>query len=423
VGELLCLSMHFPLGGSPEDEAERTRRLDHVEELGVRLVRRDILWHHVQPTPDEWRWERVDPGVEDALDRGLEFIALLAYGNAWASSATEDDHHYPPDDPADFARFAGAVAERYGDRIGLFEVWNEPNNGWRFWKPTVGGDPAGYGALLRAAAASIRAARPDALVLYGGTVFHPVIVVPSAMEFLEEHFAALPGAAADFDGLGWHPYPWYPPTVPPEEDGAPEMSFVHMSAELRTVIAAHEAADKPLYATEFGWPSYGDVSQMHQAAYLVRGTLWLAATDARAACWYTLGDGRNTGQPPPEDDFGLVSWDLAADAPGPPKPSYYALQTLAATLGQTAYVADVTEQVGLDLGAHAMRFASRDAQMVVTVLWTADDTETRTARVPVQGDPVRVIDLLGDPVEPVDYEGGVEVPVTFLPRYVLDIRQ
>ena len=30
VGDLLCLSMHFPLGDSLDDQDERTRRLDHA---------------------------------------------------------------------------------------------------------------------------------------------------------------------------------------------------------------------------------------------------------------------------------------------------------------------------------------------------------------------------------------------------------
>ncbi len=425
VGDLLCLSMHIPLGDSAGELVERTRRLDHAEALGIRIVRRDISWSHIQPTADEWVWEGVDPGVQDVLDRGFELMALLVYGNPWASSATDDDKLYPPDDPADYARFAGAVAERYGDRVSLFEVWNEPNNGWRFWKPTVGGDPVAYGELLRAAAVSIRQQRPDAVVITGGTVFHTNVVLPSAMEFLEDHFAALPDAAADFDGLGWHPYPWYPPVVPPEEDGDPEMSFTHMAEELRAVLTAHEAADKPLYATEFGWPSYGEVTQLHQAAYLVRGTLWLAAVDARAACWYTLGDGRNTGQAPPESDFGLISWDVAADAPGDPKPSYYALQTLSSTLGDTAFTQDVTDSLELDLGAHALRFASPDGLRTVTVLWTVDDSETRTVRVPVGegGGQVSVIDILGEPVVTQPSGDGVELPVTYLPRYVVEVRE
>lgn len=57
VGEILCLSMHFPLGDSDAEVAERTRQLDHAEALGVRVVRRDIHWHRVQPVPDEWHWD------------------------------------------------------------------------------------------------------------------------------------------------------------------------------------------------------------------------------------------------------------------------------------------------------------------------------------------------------------------------------
>jgi len=420
VGDLLCLSMHFPLGDSAADLAERTRRLDHAEALGVRKVRRDIHWHKLEPVPNELHWERFDPGVQDVQARGLELIALLVYGVPWATTATENDNNYPPDDPADFARYAGRVAERYGDEVRLFEVWNEPNNGWRFWKPTVGGDPIAYGALLQAAHAAIKEVRPDAVVLYGGTVFHEQIIIPGAVQFLEEHFAAWPDAAQDFDALAFHPYPWYPPIVPPEEDGEPEMSFLRMADTLRTFLTDHDAGEKPLYATEFGWPSFGAVTRELQAAYLVRGTLWLAAAGARAACWYTLGDGSGTGTAPPEDDFGLIDWDVAAGAPGSPKPAYYAMQTLSATLGETAFVRDLTAEVGLEPGAHALLFATRDGATQIRVVWTVAEGDDRSVSLETLGGELAVLDAFGQ-AHPFELEDDtVTVTAKVLPIYVVD---
>ena len=86
VGDILCLSVHVPLGDSADDVAERTRQLDHVEALGVRMIRRDFLWHRLEPNPDELHWEGVDPGGNEILDRGLTIIPILAYGVPWASS-------------------------------------------------------------------------------------------------------------------------------------------------------------------------------------------------------------------------------------------------------------------------------------------------------------------------------------------------
>jgi hypothetical protein len=419
VGDILCLSMHLPLGDSDEDRIERARQLDHVEALGVRMVRRDVHWHKVEPAPGELHWDQVEAGITEIHTRGLELLALLAYGVPWATTATDDDTAYPPDDPADFARFAAAVAQRYADRVHLFEIWNEPNNGWRFWKPTVGGDPAAYGALLRASHAAIHQVHDAATVIYAGTVFHENVVLPSATQFLADHFAAWPDAAQDFDALGFHPYPWYPPVVPPEEQGAPEMPFTRMAEELRAVLADHGAADKPLYATEFGWPSFGDVTQQQQAAWLVRGTLWLAAVGARAACWYTLGDGASTGTAPPEGDFGLLSWDLAAGAPGPPKPAYHALQTLSSTLGDTGFVRDDSNALGLAPGGHALVFAARDGHTRVYVLWTVYDEVTLTALVPTAGDAVTTFDALGVTQPHTREAGAVAVEVRSLPLYVV----
>jgi hypothetical protein len=376
----------------------------------------------VEPNPDELRWEGVDPGVNEILDRGLTFIPILAYGVPWASSQTDDDPYYPPDDPEDFARFARRVAERY-DRIMLFEIWNEQNAGFRFWKPTVGGDPAAYGALLRAAAREIRAVRPDAAVLYGGTFFHAQIVNPSTMEFLTAHFEALPDAADDFDALAFHPYPWYPPAAPPEEEAEPEMPYWQMVEAIRAVLDDHGQARMDLYATEYGWPIYADVTADIQAAYLVRGALWLAAAGVRSACWYTLNDGRNTGGYPPESDFGLIYYDVDAGAPGSPKPAYHAMQTLSTTLSTTGFVRDAGRALNMDpsADAFALLFASRDGGVNVYVLWTRNEGQTATARIPSTEGQMSAHDAFGDPVT-LQQQGDVWV-VQFghLPVYVVDV--
>lgn len=421
LGDVLCLALHVPLGDSDDARAERAVQLDHVDALGVRMVRRDVRWDAVEPQPGELHWEQVDPGLNEILDRGVEVVALLSYGVPWASSRTDDDPFYPPDDPEDFARFAGRVAERYAGRIRLYEIWNEPNAGFRFWKPTVGGDPAAYGALLRAAAREIRSADPGALVVYGGTFFHAQIVNPSTMEFLEAHFEALPYAADDFDAVAFHPYPWYPPSVPPEEDAEPEMEFWRMAEEIRAVLADHGAGGRPLYATEYGWPVYDNVTGQVQAAWLVRGALWLSAVGVRSACWYTLNDGRNTGGYPPESDFGLISYDVNAQGPGPPKPAYYAMQTLSATLGETGFVRDAGGEPVLEGDGYALLFASRDGRVNVHVLWTRSEGQTAVARIPKTGGQVAAHDAFGEPVSLEESAEAYTVSFGFLPLYVVDV--
>src|SRR5207248_1378000 len=95
--------------------------------------------------------------------RGLRVIPILAYGHPDYSSRgafvggtplgggippfyVANAQYFPPDNPADFARYARTVAHHYRRQAIGFEIWNEQNEGWRFWPPHE--DPAAYGRLL-----------------------------------------------------------------------------------------------------------------------------------------------------------------------------------------------------------------------------------------------------------------------------------
>ena len=51
---------------------------------------------------------------------------MIAYTPDWAR-APGSSFTAPPIDPNTFAAFAEKVVQRYHDRIGDWEIWNEPN--------------------------------------------------------------------------------------------------------------------------------------------------------------------------------------------------------------------------------------------------------------------------------------------------------
>jgi len=120
-----------------------------VAGLGVRTVRFDINWQGVQATRGApFDWSRYDGYFGRLADRGLSVYAILDYSSTWASSIP-GEQKAPPLLDSDFARFATAVAERYGSggsfwatrppgdaglAVTRFEVWNEPNLN-STWKP------------------------------------------------------------------------------------------------------------------------------------------------------------------------------------------------------------------------------------------------------------------------------------------------
>jgi hypothetical protein len=308
---------------------DRQAATDRMAALGARVIRSDLRWLLVQPTEDTWDWSVPDAAIDAAEASGLEYIAMVGYGVPWASSQTDDDSYYPPDDVADFATFAGAAAERYAGRIGLYEIWNEPNAGYRFWKPDLAGDPVAYGELFLAAEAAIHAVDPGARVILGGTFFHEQ-AIPGTITFTAEMLQAWPEILERADGVAVHPYTQYPPRVPPEEDQDGEIPVWEMYAQLRSLTG-----DLPVHVTEMGWPSWDPVDEDEQAAWLTRGMLLSQAEGITDLCWYTLYDDEEPVYQ--EDSFGLTRWDETW------KPSGEAFAALAERAAQATGVGRVED--------------------------------------------------------------------------------
>jgi len=311
---------------------------------GIRWVRGDLTWEVAQPEPDRWAWGRYDRMFDEAVRDDKRVIALLAYGARWANAqppSPRGSAHFPPDDPSDFADFAAAAVTRYRDRVSVWEVWNEPNSA-RFWQPTLQGDPAAYGTLLRATYLAIKAADPQATVLFGGLFYHDQVLTSAAPDFLAAAHEAHPDLADFYDGVAVHPYDLYPPRRGPESEDQGSVPLEDMLARVRKVLGRWGAGDRDLWVTEFGWPDFSGVSEASQAAYLAQATLLMAAQGVRAACWYTLWDGPQPSNVIPEDQFGLFRWQEAPPAQSPPvaKPAYEALVALRRAVGDLSFVED-----------------------------------------------------------------------------------
>ncbi len=296
----LCVSHTF------WNASDRALGLSVMEAMGLTSIRTHILWHQVEPNPGAFDFSGQEPVIDDLLARGIEPIALLAYGNPWASSDPNADTYYPPDDPADFAAYAAETATHYAGRIQRYEIWHEQNAGYRFWRPDFAGDPVAYGELFAAAADAIHAADPAAEVLIGGAFFHDQFI-PGALEFN----AAMPAEAwAAADGMAFHPYTFYPPQVPPEYAGTssssaskPEVPLVEMIAGLRAGADDAGRPGLPLAVTEFGWPAWDPVDAQDQADWAERSVLLGLGEGVGTWCAYTL---LSREGPTAEDRFGMA---------------------------------------------------------------------------------------------------------------------
>ncbi len=361
----------LPLGNDSTQTALRQGYFDAIAQLGATMIRRDFVWNDIEAQKGTRVFDATgyDAFALQAQAANVKILGTLDYGASWASASSGGDTAYPPDNPQDYADFAAQVAARYAGKVDAWEIWNEPNQGLRFWKPTLSGDPNAYGALLEDAFTSIHQSAPNANVLLGGTVFTPQII-EGAIPWLSDAYAAHPDLAQHFDTAGVHAYMSYPPQSAPEEgvlQNPPLDAKIQMHAWL---LAEHGGDAKPIWITELGWPVYGTVDEAAQARFTVRATLIAARAGASAIFWYTLRDGPNPTAFPPEDAFGLWHNDSS------PKPVFVALTSMLTVLGDLSAQSDAPPISGLPSDARAIVF--RGNGKTVVAAWTIATNESVT---------------------------------------------
>ncbi|TGP95501.1 MULTISPECIES: family 1 glycosylhydrolase [unclassified Mesorhizobium] len=99
----------------------RTEDLELIAALGIRTLRYPVLWELVERTPGSYDWSWTDARLRRLRELGIEPVAgLLHHGSGppWLDILD-------PDFPGSFARYAGAVAQRY-PWLKLYTPINEP---------------------------------------------------------------------------------------------------------------------------------------------------------------------------------------------------------------------------------------------------------------------------------------------------------
>ena len=368
IVEGLGLSSHLEWGESEEDEARRAQELEMWQELGPRVIRRDLSWDVLEPAAGQWSLGPLDRVLEATEAVDAELVALLDYGNP-AYPPHDADRTRPVDDPADFARYAATIAQTHGDRLRLYEIWNEPNAGYAFWKPVE--DPEAYAALVQAAVPAIRAADPDAIVALGGLFWPDLAFNTPGPEFLDSLLSFLPDLAG-VDAVPIHPYryPFSPPELAQDHQG----TMVDEICGARAQLDAAGLQDTELWVGELGWHTAPDsfapgLSGEDQAAVLVRAAVLSFAQGATQFGWYTTRDS-GTDTEDQEQMFGLVGYDpdpLDGDD-AERKPAFHAFATLSRMLGLHHTIRDLSAELHLDAQTYGYRISG--GAVPVDVLWT-----------------------------------------------------
>ncbi|MBN1963781.1 MAG: SH3 domain-containing protein, partial [Anaerolineae bacterium] len=222
----------------------------------------------------------------------------------------------------DFSRIAGQIAAHYTGQGVAYEIWNE---GDVRGHSSIYVPPAGYAALLAQTSAAIRAADPNAPVIFGGLAADLDAAVTYVQTVRDQLGGSLP-----VDALGVHPYGKWPPNF--SETPAWGGWFGPLEPHLQRLLDEFPALK--LWITEVGisepvpFPrsQYPMVIKHMRGVYdLIQRQFW---SRIPVAIWFAWSDiMRNAGivdgqgQPKPElyDTFFALARSEPPPAPEPAK--------------------------------------------------------------------------------------------------------
>ena len=266
---------------------KRARSLEMARQAGFRFIRQEFQWEDIEihgkgdfsdrrndPEGVD-AWAKYDNIVELAEEQGIEIIARLSNPPSWSRALPDEaiGALAPPDDFSDFADFAAHVAERYGDRIRYYQIWNEPNGNDEWGLQDV--DPVAYTDLLCQAYERIKAADPDAVILAGALT--PTLAMDgrnmNVLIYLQRMYNA--GAGSCFDIMSAQGYGLWSGAADQRLKPA-VVNFPHHLL-LRDLMVQNGDGQKPIWISEMGWnvvpegmeARFGRVSEEQQALYTV----------------------------------------------------------------------------------------------------------------------------------------------------------
>ncbi|MEZ4830464.1 MAG: hypothetical protein R2873_00435 [Caldilineaceae bacterium] len=230
--------------------AERRHALRRLHDAGFGWVRQRVDWSTVEPARGDLHWGEIDAILADIVAAQLTPVIVLDGSPAWARHPRDADNPLaPPADFADFARFAAAFADRYGEDVRFYQIWDEPNIAPHWGNRLI--EPVHYARLLKDAAAAVRAADADAVIVTAALAptrdrGHTAV---DEVTFLQRLYAA--GGAADFDAVAVQPFGFGNPPADPRSR-VDVLNFARLRLIRRVTIAAGDA-ETPIWAVRFGW--------------------------------------------------------------------------------------------------------------------------------------------------------------------------
>ncbi|NNJ10010.1 hypothetical protein EKD04_006700 [Chloroflexales bacterium ZM16-3] len=330
---------------------DRDRVLQLVQNAGFDWVRQQVVWRDIEdPSAGIYGWEELDQIVNTVNAYGRKLLV-----NIVQSPSAYNPTNGLPADPATLGNFVELMAQRYGDKIQAYEIWNEPNLAHENGGNIVPEDVGHYVEVLKVAYTRIKAVSPNAIVLAAASsssgVTDPAIALSDEAFYqamytynggeVRNYFdiqAVHPGGSANPPDTFW-------PDNPSTADGwTTDTTFYFRHVEdVRRWMEQYGMADKKMWITEYGWATPNDtpgyefgnqVSLDQQADYItgaIRRTFeqypWVSNMFLWninfAILWGERGDPLHE-----QASFAILNPDWS------PRPAYLAVQSLIAELKQ-----------------------------------------------------------------------------------------
>ncbi len=273
------------------EPSKREAQVRLIAEAGFHWLRQEFPWADIEISgkgnfedcrngPCISAWDKYDHIVALAGQAGLELLVRLSSPPSWSRADGDARGAFgPPDDIADFADYAEAVARRYAGRLRHYQIWNEPNI-YPEWGDQPA-DPEAYARLLCAAYARLKSVDPAIVVVAAPLApTNPLGLVNGATNnaaelndfvYLQRMYAA--GAGACFDVMSVQGYGLG--SGPTDRRQRPLQFNYARNLFIRDLMVQNGDEAKAIWIAEVNWntapeniPSiFGRVTEAQQARY------------------------------------------------------------------------------------------------------------------------------------------------------------
>jgi hypothetical protein len=278
-----------------------------LDDLGVEWMLTDFSWNVIEPSDNDWKWDRFDDYVAGAEPHGKKILAILDYDVKWIHDSSHNtandrftdgvEHRYiAPNEVPYFCDYVKETVKHYKGKVDAWCIWNEPNLNPRFWRGTM----EEFFYLTTEAAKAIREVDPEAFIIGGA------LNILANEDWVRGLFTS--GAMEQIDAVAYHPY----------MTGAGPTANVFKT--FKKNVSEYGFEDK-IWVTEVGYPTYEtpprpsgrygtDIHEDKMPETVMQTIVLLTANGAQRIFWYHLFDPSSQNNGDSEDWFGLIKNDF-----------------------------------------------------------------------------------------------------------------